>query len=89
MFLDKKHVVSRKKHFVSPQKAFVSPKKFFASQKKFFVAQKIFLYPKKNFCIRAGSTGWLEREAAGNLERTSSHFGSRDVRSHKTNVWWS
>ena len=31
----------------------------------------------------AGSTGWLEREAAGNSERTSGHLGSRDVRSHK------
>ena len=31
----------------------------------------------------AGSTGWLEREAAGNSERTSGHLGARDVRSHK------
>ena len=31
----------------------------------------------------AGSTGWLEREAAGKSERTSGHLGSRDVRSHK------
>ena len=34
----------------------------------------------------AGSTGWLEREAAGNSERTSGHLGSRDVRSHKRSV---
>ena len=33
----------------------------------------------------AGSTGWLEREAAGNSERTSGHLGSRDVRSHEKN----
>ena len=35
----------------------------------------------------AGSTGWLEREAAGNPERTSGHFGSRDVRSHKKKLF--
>ena len=35
----------------------------------------------------AGSTGWLEREAAGNPERTSGHLGSRDVRSHKKKLF--
>ena len=35
----------------------------------------------------AGSTGWLEREAAVNAERTSGHLGSRDVRSQKTNCF--
>ena len=37
----------------------------------------------------AGSTGWLEREAAVKSERTSGHLGLRDVRSHKNETLWS
>ena len=32
--------------------------------------------------VRCWLNGLVGREAAGNTERTSGHFGSRDVRSH-------